>query len=109
MLITSRRLLRVIFLGCMYVSVSAAPVITENEIKELQLDDLFKRLNNTQTGLGAVRLKQQLINPTADVAIIQRRQQSVRCLLENDQVHKQLVTTLAKMEKKLASLYAYWD
>jgi energy-coupling factor transporter ATP-binding protein EcfA2 len=109
MFITARRLLRVIFFGCMYLSVSAAPVITENEIKELQLEDLFKRLNHTQTGFGAIRLKQQLINPTADVAVIQRRQQSVRCLLENDQAHKQLVKILVKMEKKLTSLYAYWD
>ena len=82
-------------------------IITNNEWKELHLDQLLTVLDRTQTGFGSWGLK-KLLHPIADQDELQRRQEIITLLIEDDQLFNKLARLLRGIHKTEEALLAYW-
>ncbi len=82
-------------------------IITNNEWKELHLDRLLSVLDRTQTGFGSWGLK-KLLHPIADQDELQRRQEIIKLLIEDDQLFNKLTRLLQEIHSIEEELLAYW-
>ncbi len=82
-------------------------IITNNEWKELHLDQLLGVLDRTQTGFGGWGLK-KLLHPIADQDELQRRQEIIKLLINDDQLFNKLTRLLQEIHKIEEGLLAYW-
>ena len=83
-------------------------IIGSNERRELQIDDLAKKLDKAETSFGSVALSQSL-QPIADLQKIMDRQSWAKTLLDDTKLFASIQRSLKRVKKSEHAMLAYWD
>ena len=83
-------------------------IITKNEWTELECDYALELLDRTQTAFGPWGLR-RLLWPVDDRCEIQRRQDIVRMLVEDEALFGELSHVLQNIKEAERELLSYWD
>lgn len=94
--------------------------VIQNEIRTWQDLNLFcgqsctekyvaSSIDRTQTELGKIALFELLSTPTKNVELLQKRQNLIKTLLENEELFKNLVQAFTNLEKAENILLSFFD
>ncbi len=83
-------------------------VIGINERKELQLDDLAKKLDKTKTSFGRSVLPQSF-SPSRNIEQVSKRQSWVKAVYDDQKLLKQIEPLFKRINKSEHAVLSYWD
>lgn len=89
-------------------TVPSQPLCDQQCLEDLQVNLFIERNSRALTVLGNFGL-QQLLQPTADLALVNSRQQAIKSIVEEAFLQQQIAQQLVKAEAGLKSLIEYWQ
>jgi len=92
-------------------------VLANNTIKDLEMlcgnlqdnpeHNVFSVIDHTKTSFGKIELQKMLIQPTANVQEVKRRQNIIKAFIENDKLYTQVGELLGEIDEKTSSMLWY--
>ncbi len=83
-------------------------IIGATERRELQIDELTKKLDKTETSFGSVALAQSL-QPIANLQTILQRQTWAQAMLDDAELYTDVQRSLKRIKRSEKAILAYWD
>src|SRR3989338_4098439 len=80
---------------------SSQPVIDQESLRQIQIDDLFEAVNHTRTGTGAATLYRSLGRPLTSLELITAKQDALRELKSDDRLRNSLIEWLDILNEKI--------
>ena len=84
-------------------------VVDKRTLKLIEIQELFKAINNTETSLGAARLFHSLHNPPSSLELVLAKQQAVREIDSNETLYNAIAEYLGNFSAREVDFWRFFN